>query len=971
MKVSRLLFASAAAVLLCMAAACTKTEEKGGGETPESHSGEVKQMEFNLSIEPLSRTAMTGVGKVEWAEGDEVAFFDGSSICRMVSSGSGATASFSGEVKDSGTWYAVYPYTRSVTFSEWGGMSVPVKSTQTLSKGTFAPMRDVSFGTSSGKDMTLSHLCGVVKFTLSTSDITSVTLAGHNSEKLSGKAEIYYDKNGKPVVTVVEGENFVQALPLGGGTFEPGDYYLCLLPTTFEKGYDLFFTRASDQLSAAYSSAMPLRVTRGSISNLGTVDPSLVWDERQSLAINLPFLKGIAGSTKSWPFAESLPSGSSTESPAWPGEEKTFTFNTASGSYKFKIFASTGIAHVSSSPHGLKILGDPGDYILLPAIQGKRLSTVTVYSGSSGSMRFACIASADGSSVVNGGEPIPVVFTQAGESWTWNLVGTADNTQYRLQFTNPGTFAVGDDHSAKIQLLTLEYRSWPQGDPFEEIDPPVPGVDQVPDFSRVGYHYGEKEIPSYAVLRTLTPPAGGADATEMIQTALNECPRNGAVLLKAGKYNVSGAIYLDRSGIVLRGEGENTVIHATGDRGQDVNEVVIYMGNRNSDRVLDRSSASPIIEDAACGQFFVRVKSPGNFAVGDKVVVFRRSSQKWVEDLKMDMYGWDGDKYNMYWERIITAIDGDRIWFENPLVMEITSHYGGGALIKCSWERISESGVENIHFDCDYDPTLYDTSSDYYRKWGKYLCDEDHAWTAIDIRSAEHCWVRNVSSIHYAGCTVDLLWGAKNITVEDCRSDHPISMISGNRRYAFFAHKCELCLFRRCSANMDRHAFVTGHTTAGPNVYTRCSATNMYEEVGPHQRWATGLLFDKVTSDHHITIQDRANAGDGHGWAGANFVMWNCDIVDRTDGNTRLGYLVCQNPWVSAHNWAFGCGPESKIINHTRSYTDGITRLDGEWVSKGVHMPEESLYEWQFSRRVSLGIKALDPMINQQNITLP
>ena len=81
-------------------------------------------------------------------------------------------------------------------------------------------------------------------------------------------------------------------------------------------------------------------------------------------------------------------------------------------------------------------------------------------------------------------------------------------------------------------------------------------VSAVPvDFSRVGYMWGEKPIPDYPVQVTLTPPADGSDATALIQDALNKVKTPGAVLLKAGVYNVSGALVMERDGVVLRGEG--------------------------------------------------------------------------------------------------------------------------------------------------------------------------------------------------------------------------------------------------------------------------------------------------------------------------------------------------------------------------------------------------------------------------------
>ena len=84
------------------------------------------------------------------------------------------------------------------------------------------------------------------------------------------------------------------------------------------------------------------------------------------------------------------------------------------------------------------------------------------------------------------------------------------------------------------------------------------------DFSMVGYQYGIKSIPDYNVAVTLTAPTDGSDATALIQNAIDGMTTNGAILLKAGIYNVSGKLTLAKSNVVIRGEGEGTVIKATG-----------------------------------------------------------------------------------------------------------------------------------------------------------------------------------------------------------------------------------------------------------------------------------------------------------------------------------------------------------------------------------------------------------------------
>ena len=72
-------------------------------------------------------------------------------------------------------------------------------------------------------------------------------------------------------------------------------------------------------------------------------------------------------------------------------------------------------------------------------------------------------------------------------------------------------------------------------------------------------------------------------------------------------------------------------------------------------------------------------------------------------------------------------------------------------------------------------------------------------------------------------------------------------------------------------------------------------ATNAAADSGPHQRWSTGTLFDNITTNTSLNLQNRLNSGSGHGWAGANMVIWN----------STAGQFYVQSP-PTAQNWIIG-----------------------------------------------------------------
>ena len=493
-----------------------------------------------------------------------------------------------------------------------------------------------------------------------------------------------------------------------------------------------------------------------------------------------------------------------------------------------------------------------------------------------------------------------------------------------------------DEYGDLVGEGTLENESYSE-------DIPDAGLPMHIDFSRVGYHWGESELPVLPVHTILTAPSDGSDMTAAIQEALDNTT-GGAVLLKAGTYNVEGELYFRHSNVVLRGEGDNTVIYAKGKSNMDStgeNRDLIRIGNTVS-RLY--KSGSTIMENVPVGQLWVRVADPSLFKVADDVAIYRPATAEWISDLRMDQIPqnaenkvkqWIPSAYGLYSDRKVVKVSADTVFFDNPVVMSLSDVYGKenrGFLYHVSCERICECGVENLKLVSEFNESELDAD-------GNHI-DEDHCWSAIQIRAAEHCWVKNVSTDYFAYCSVNIVGGARYITVADCISRHPVSVLTGSRRYAFHISAGELSIIRNCRAEEDRHGFVTGPRVSGPNVFLSCEMVDAFSDVGPHQRWAMGALYDNQKTDNLLAVQDGGNNGTGHGWRGTNFILWNC----------TANRLVCQSPWATGLNWCVGC-------IGTKEPGRLKDRLDGEWISHGTPVSPASLYESQLSQRREKGIR--------------
>ena len=454
----------------------------------------------------------------------------------------------------------------------------------------------------------------------------------------------------------------------------------------------------------------------------------------------------------------------------------------------------------------------------------------------------------------------------------------------------------------------------------------------IPDFSRVGYCQGDREIPIIPVIKTITPALNG-ESQSLIQKAIDEIsdmPLNnqgfrGAILLKKGVYLIPGSLKMATGGIVLRGEGDNengTVLVAAG-KGQ--RKLLSISGSGRRSEIS--GTRTPVKDEyVPVGALSLTVGDARKFKVGDQVVIFRPGNETWIKDLKMDQIvarqgtiQWKPNSFDLNFERTITRIEGNKLYIDIPVVMAMEKKYGGGEVYKYEFKgRIFEVGVENILFKSDYATET----------------DEDHGWVAVDFGNVENCWARKITSKYFGNSCVNVGGSGKFITITDCRCLDAKSIITGGRRYSFNVNG-QMVLVKNCESTEARHDYVTGARVCGPNVFYHCTTRNAHADIGPHHRWATGTLYDNIDTDGQINVQDRGNMGTGHGWAGANQVIWNC----------RAKEAAVQNPWSSAKNYCIGL-TGNKYPGHFKD------RPEGEW--EGLNQPglqPASLYQAQLKNR--------------------
>ncbi|EOR93538.1 : hypothetical protein [Arcticibacter svalbardensis MN12-7] len=432
----------------------------------------------------------------------------------------------------------------------------------------------------------------------------------------------------------------------------------------------------------------------------------------------------------------------------------------------------------------------------------------------------------------------------------------------------------------------------------------------IPDFSAVGYYHGYKPIPNVKIVKVIAPIEG--DNSAMLQNAINEVAKlplnsegfRGTLFLKKGIYKIQGALNINTDGIVIKGEGDNedgTILIATGDNQRSLIKVFGKgkIKEIQGTRTTINNSFVPI------GSKSFEVQNVSALKTSDRIILYRPATQAWIHDLKMDQIferagtnQWKAKDYNLSYEREITAIDGNKITIDNPIVMQLDQKYGGGEIYKYTYEgRISNIGIESLLFKSEYVSAI----------------DENHGWIAIEMDHLENGWVKEVTSKYFGYACVSLDGGAKNITVTDSKCFDAKSIITGGRRYSF-NNDGQQNLLMNLETTEGRHDFVTGAKTCGPNVFYNCKARNTHADIGSHHRWSSGTLYDNIDTDGEINIQDRGNWGSGHGWSGVTQVVWNSKVSGAT----------VQQPWVSGNNYVIGL--QGKQLKGRFS-----DRLNGEW----------------------------------------
>jgi len=530
-----------------------------------------------------------------------------------------------------------------------------------------------------------------------------------------------------------------------------------------------------------------------------------------------------------------------------------------------------------------------------------------------------------------------------------------------------GILALGALFALAVVLLSLTARA--------QVPPPSVSVklradgrlaysadaagNRVVDFSHAGYGGGGVALPGVPV-RIIVGPGGGRDR-QRIQAALDVVSAlpldgngfRGTVLLERGTYTIDTELQLRSGGVVLRGFGageDGSVLVAAGTSRRSL----ITMAGRGDRQ--EESGSRRAIADAyvPVGAMSFTVDDATGLAVGSRIIVRRPSTPEWIAVLGMNLFQgwrpenrlhWQPGSRDIDWDRVVTAVQGNRLTIDAPLTTALDRQFGGGVVFRYAFPgRIGRVGVENLRLVSAYDQTR--------------PMDEDHAWSVITIDKVENAWVRHVAAAHFVSSVINAGADALRVTVEDVEALDPVSEIGGFRRRVFYTAG-QLTLFRRCRSERGLHDFVAGFAAAGPNVFLESTAREALDYSGPLESWASGVLYDNViVRGNAIRLTNRGIADQGAGWAAANSVLWNSEATD----------IEVQSP-PGATNQAYGC---KGLVTGDGTVWDPRTMPYRDFY-RGMPVEPRSLYLAQLAERLGpCAVDAIQPQpVSLQPVSQP
>ena len=236
------------------------------------------KMTFTASQENGSATR-TAIGKddentiILWSEDDIIKVTNGTETKDFtLTAGQGTTkATFNGEISESATYYAIYPNQNGVSFSGNKFSGVELKAEQEAVEGSFDPKAAIMVAKSNGTNLPFKNVVAYFKVT-PTFDCSEIVVTAHKStDALAGTFDVAIDGEGTPSISNITNKS--REVKLTGTITANKDYYILLLPGTFEYGFSVTLKPKDDTTKKYFKQKnSSFTLNRNDLWNLGKME---------------------------------------------------------------------------------------------------------------------------------------------------------------------------------------------------------------------------------------------------------------------------------------------------------------------------------------------------------------------------------------------------------------------------------------------------------------------------------------------------------------------------------------------------------------------------------------------------------------------------------------------------------------------------------------------------------------------------
>ena len=260
------------------------------------------KMTFTASQEngSATRTAIGTEGgktKIHWSKGDIIKVTNGTETKDFtLTAGQGTTkATFDGEISESATYYAIYPNQNGVSFSGNKFSGVELKAEQEAVEGSFDPEAAIMVAKSNGTNLPFKNVVAYFKVT-PTFDCSEIVVTAHKStDALAGKFDVAISDDGTPSISITNGSREVR---LTGTITANKDYYILLLPGTFEYGFSVTLKPNDDTTKKYFKQKnSSFTLNRNDLWNLGKMEGATEVSESK-----IPYITFTAPGTQSFSY---------------------------------------------------------------------------------------------------------------------------------------------------------------------------------------------------------------------------------------------------------------------------------------------------------------------------------------------------------------------------------------------------------------------------------------------------------------------------------------------------------------------------------------------------------------------------------------------------------------------------------------------------------------------------------------------